>query len=207
MILSNYEFYTQCFKKVVEGEKFYNVLNKDIKNFQAEANEKKDAQAIIGSCIRHYLFFYYTLKHKFKINNEDLIYVVLYVLNDYYFTRRYKKEDLLEVGEYYFSSFVKNYKGISKDTRLFKKILNACDELPYPGELKNVIKTSLAFSDADQEHDYLRRLYNNLIGNLDNTDLTQLYSDGFTVREIEKLTGESKSTVARKLNKEVWLNE
>ena len=96
MILSNYEFYTQCFKKVVEGEKFYNVLNKDIKNFQAEANEKKDAQAIIGSCIRHYLFFYYTLKHKFKINNEDLVYVVLYVLNDYYFTRRYKKEDLIE---------------------------------------------------------------------------------------------------------------
>lgn len=120
---------------------------------------------------------------------------------------RYKKEDLIEVGEYYFSSFVKNFKGISKDTRLFKKILNACDELPYPGELKNVIKTSLAFSDANQEHDYLRRLYINLIGNLDNTDLTQLYSDGFTVREIEKLTGESKSTVARKLNKEVWLNE
>ncbi|MBR3605321.1 MAG: hypothetical protein IKL52_04765, partial [Candidatus Gastranaerophilales bacterium] len=103
MILSNYEFYTQCFKKVVEGEKFYNILNKDIKNFQAEANEKKDAQAIIGSCIRHYLFFYHTLKNKFKIHNEDLIYVVLYVLNDYYFTRRYKKEDLIETINDYIS--------------------------------------------------------------------------------------------------------
>lgn len=116
---------------------------------------------------------------------------------------RYKKEDLIEVAEYYFSSFVKRFKGISKDTRLFKKILNTCDTLPYPGELKNIIKTSLAFSDTEQEHDYLRRLYNNLIGNIDNVELNQLYANGFTVREIEKLTGSSKSTVARKLNKEI----
>ena len=34
---------------------------------------------------------------------------------------RYSDEDLIEVAEYYFSSFIKNFKGISKDTRLFKK--------------------------------------------------------------------------------------
>ena len=96
MILSNYEFYANCLKRVIDGEKFYNILNKDIKNFAAEVDEKKDAQAIIGSCIRHYLFFYYTLKTKFKLNNDELIYVVLYILNDYYFTRRYKQEDLFE---------------------------------------------------------------------------------------------------------------
>ena len=96
MILSNYEFYANCLKRVIDGEKFYNILNKDIKNFAAEVDEKKDAQAIIGSCIRHYLFFYYTLKTKFKLNNDELIYVVLYILNDYYFTRRYKQEDLIE---------------------------------------------------------------------------------------------------------------
>lgn len=120
---------------------------------------------------------------------------------------RYDKEDLIEVGEYYFSSFAKNFKNISKDTRLFKKILKAADTLPYPGELKNIIKTSLAFSDVDLEHDYLRRLYNNLIGNLDGTDINELYEKGFTVREIEKLKGESKSTISRKLNKEDELNE
>ena len=96
MVLSHYEFYTNCLKTVIEGEKFYNILNKTIKNFEADPNEKKDAQAIIGSCIRHYLFFYHTLRNKFKIKNEDLIYVILYILNDYYFTRRYKKEDLVE---------------------------------------------------------------------------------------------------------------
>lgn len=115
---------------------------------------------------------------------------------------RYSKEDLIEVAEYYYSSFIKNFKFISKDTRLFKKILKTADRLPYPGELKNIIKTSLAFSDVHIEHDYLRRLYNNLIGNLEQTNIAQLYTQGFTVREIEKLKGESKSTVSRKLNME-----
>lgn len=115
---------------------------------------------------------------------------------------RYSKEDLIEVAEYYFSSFIKNFKCISKDTRLFKKILKKTNNLPYPGELKNIIKTSLAFSDVNIEHDYLRRLYNNLNGNLEQIDIAGLYAQGFTVREIEKLKGESKSTVSRKLNKE-----
>lgn len=120
---------------------------------------------------------------------------------------RYTKEDLIEVGEYYFSSFIKNFKGIAKETRLFKKILSLAGELPYPGELKNIIKTSLAFSDTNSGYDYLKRLYNNLIGNLDNTDINQLYDEGFTVREIEKLKGESKSTVSRKLNKDGEIDE
>lgn len=115
---------------------------------------------------------------------------------------RYSKDDLIEVSESYFSSFIKNFKEISKDTRLFKKILEISDKLPYPGELKNIIKTSLAFGNINSEHDYLRRLYKNLIGNLDETDISQLHVQGFTVREIEKLKGESKSTVARKLKKE-----
>lgn len=115
---------------------------------------------------------------------------------------RYSKNDLIEVAEYYFSSFIKNFKGISKDTRLLKKILKTAENLPYPGELRNIIKTSLAFSDMNVEHDYLRRLYNNLIGNLEQTDINQLYLKGFTVREIEKLKGESKSTVSRRLNRE-----
>lgn len=120
---------------------------------------------------------------------------------------RYSKEDLAEVAEYYFASFIKNFKGIPKDTRLLKKILKTAANLPYPGELKNIIKTSLAFSDSNIEYDYLRRLYNNLIGNIEQTDIEQLHTQGFTVREIEKLKGESKSTISRKLSKEEESNE
>lgn len=115
---------------------------------------------------------------------------------------RYGKEELIEVAEYYFSTYIKNFKNISKDTRLLKKILNAAPNLPYPGELKNIIRTSLAFSNSNYEHDHLRRLYNNLIGNIEQASLDELHKKGFTVREIEKLKGESKSNVSRKLNKE-----
>lgn len=115
---------------------------------------------------------------------------------------RYSKEDLIEIAEAYLNTFIKNFKGLSKDVRLYKKILNVSKNLPYPGELKNIIKTSLAFSDVDYEYDYLRRLYNKLISNLENKDVNQLSSEGFTVREIEKLKGESKSSVFRKLKKE-----
>ena len=114
---------------------------------------------------------------------------------------RYSQNDLIEVAEYYFSSFIKNFKGISKDTRLFKKILKNAKKLPYPGELKYIIKTSLAFSDIGSEYDYLKRLYNNLIGGLEQKNINEIYEEGFTIREIEKLKSESKSTVARKLSK------
>ena len=90
---------------------------------------------------------------------------------------------------------------------MFKKILKITSKLPYPGELKNIIKTSLAFSDIGLEYDYLKRLYNSLIGNLDQKDINQLHEEGFTVREIEKLKGESKSAVSRKLKKEGIDNE
>ena len=112
---------------------------------------------------------------------------------------RYSKQDLIEVGEYFFASYSKNFKNISRDVRRFKKILNVSPELPYPGDLKNIIKTSLAFSDTENGYDYLRRLYNNLIGNLESTSIKELHKQGFTVREIEKLTGDSKSSVSRKL--------
>lgn len=120
---------------------------------------------------------------------------------------RYSKEDLIEVGIYYFSSFIKNFKGISKDTKLFRKILSVAKALPYPGELKNIIKTSLAFSDTNLEFDYLKRIYNCLIGSLDEANVNTLYEEGFTIREIEKLKDESKSSIARKLNKEKEIDE
>jgi len=120
---------------------------------------------------------------------------------------RYSKDDLTEVAEYFFSAYIKNFKGVSKDIRLFRKILKTAPALPYPGELKNIIKTAMAFSDPNDEYDYLRRLYNSLVGNIDETDIKQLHSQGFTVREIERLKGESKSSVSRKLSKEGGTDE
>ena len=63
---------------------------------------------------------------------------------------------------------------------------------------KNLIKSSLAFSDPKNEYDYLKRLFNKVKDD-DVMDLKTLQGLGFTVREIEILTGISKSQVSREL--------
>ena len=72
------------------------------------------------------------------------------------------------------------------------------EKIPYPGELKNLIKTSIAFSTPNEEFDYLRRLYATITNNKE-TDIKDLQQQGFTVREIEILSGISKSQVSRAL--------
>jgi Fic family protein len=70
--------------------------------------------------------------------------------------------------------------------------------VPYPGDLKNIIKTAVVFSNAEDRFDYFRRLYLTVCGEMP-VDAKKLQEKGFTVREIEILTGISKSSVAREL--------
>lgn len=112
---------------------------------------------------------------------------------------RYSRSDLEEVAEFILNAMLSKFNGPSRDARTFKKILSLPKTLPYPGDLLNIIKTSVAFSEPGSKYDYLRRLYLQLTGA---TSLTPeiLRGQSFTVREIEKLTGVSKSTVSRTLN-------
>ena len=75
--------------------------------------------------------------------------------------------------------------------------------IPYPGDLKNIIKTSLAFSNPNDEYDYLKRLYT-LVSNNNSPNIEIMKKQGFTVREIEILTGISKSQVSRFLKEEKY---
>lgn len=111
---------------------------------------------------------------------------------------RYSREDLIEVAETILSDYLNKFKFAGRNMRLFRKILEQMDTMPYPGDLKNIIKTSIAFSKPGDEYDYLRRLYHTVEGD-NTTDLKVLQNSGFTVREIEILTGVSKSQVAREL--------
>lgn len=72
------------------------------------------------------------------------------------------------------------------------------DPIPYPGELKNIIRTAVAFSDPGDSMDYLRRLYYTAT-NENPEDLKKLQEQKFTIREIEILTKIPRSTVAREL--------
>ena len=113
---------------------------------------------------------------------------------------RYSNDDLLEIGEFILKEYLDKYKEAGKNIRLFRKILNCANPIPYPGDLKNLIKTSLAFSSKTDEFDYLKRLYYSITGEQPK-DVVKLTNEGFTIRDIEILSGISKSQVAREVHK------
>lgn len=114
---------------------------------------------------------------------------------------RYTKEDLIDVATSIMNDYAKQFSFIGKNIRLFKKILSKAEQLPYPGEMKNLIRSAIAFSKPNDENDYLRRIYIALIHNGANIiqDIRMLRDQGFTLREIEVLTGISRSTAAREM--------
>ena len=113
---------------------------------------------------------------------------------------RYMQEDLLEIGEFLLKEYIVQYKDVTQDIRLFKKILGLFPTIPYPGDLRNLIKTSLAFSSQTDKYDYLKRLYHSVTGQPPK-DIYLLNKQGFTLRDIEILSGVSKRQVAGELNK------
>ena len=112
---------------------------------------------------------------------------------------RYSKDDLISVADSILTSNLKRTTNSKQDVRLFNKILKNLDNIPFPGDLKQVIKTSIAFSDESNEYDYLRRIYLSLNGNSSNIDIQKLRDEGYTTREIEILSRMPKSSVSRKL--------
>lgn len=114
---------------------------------------------------------------------------------------RYQENDLLQIAEHLQSFYMEKFNRRGKHTALLKKILKTKHPIPNPSELKSLIKRAFVFSDGNVEADYLRRLYREVTGTNPNIpdDIPDLKSQGFTVREIELLTGRSKSQVARDL--------
>ncbi len=111
----------------------------------------------------------------------------------------YEKEDLIRIGEILLDHFCNKFKFKKVRNSLFIKILNLPEELPSPGILKNIIRTSIAFSDPNDSCDYLKRIYYALVKR--DMPVEELRERGFTLREIELLTGISKTEVSRQLQK------
>lgn len=120
---------------------------------------------------------------------------------------RYSREDLIEIAESILNEYLPKFENAGRDIKLFRKIINLLTVIPYPGDLRNIIKTSLAFSDPNNEFDYLKRLYSAVLlqENIKNLTMQELKDKGFTVRDIEKLTGIPKSNISRKMKE--WKNE
>lgn len=112
---------------------------------------------------------------------------------------QYSREDLIEIAEILLNNFLTKFRLAGRNMRLFRKIINLFEPIPYPGELKNLIRSSLAFSSFEDEFDYLKKLYKSATKDKNLSDLQSMYEKGFTMREIEILTGTSKSQIARDL--------
>ena len=117
---------------------------------------------------------------------------------------RYTREDLLEISEAILNEYLPRFEKAGRDIKLFRKIMNLLTVIPHPGELKNIIRTSLAFSEPNSEFDYLKRLYSAVLVQEKKKELTikELKDRSFTVRDIEKLTGVPKSNISRKLKED-----
>ena len=113
---------------------------------------------------------------------------------------RYSIDDLVEVSNGIIDEYLKKYNMIGRNIRLSSKIFKNMNPVLMPGDLKNSIKSSMAFSNKNEEYDYFRRLYSKLCSK--KIDIKQLQEQGFTIREIEILTGVSKSKVGRELKED-----
>ena len=111
---------------------------------------------------------------------------------------RYSQDDLMKIAENLLNQYWKPLRTRGQDRRLLRKILRQKSPLPYPGDLRNRIRTAAALCDPDGESDFFRRLYSAYLGR-EPKDPKELKNQGFTVREIAALTGSSRSPIDRKL--------
>lgn len=112
---------------------------------------------------------------------------------------RYTQDDLADVAVELLKIYAVEFPFIEIDTQLLTKVLSLAEPYPSPAILKNLLRTSIAFSDEKDPKDYLHRLFQKRNEGKPEMSIEELASKGFTLREIETLTHISKSQVARRL--------
>ena len=115
---------------------------------------------------------------------------------------KYSQSDLKEIADIILANNINKFSNAAKDMKLFNKVIETMNPIPYPGELKNIIISSLAFSNPKDPYDYMKRIYETANNCEAKNNIKEMEKQGFSVREIEKITGISKSTVAREVNGE-----
>ena len=117
---------------------------------------------------------------------------------------QYTTEDLQDAAEAIASEYHLKLKFTKKNSKFLRKIIALMNPMLMPGDLRNVIKVAFAFSDSNSPLDYLKQLYVRICPT---KSIDELNQNGFTVREIEILTGISKSQISRMINKKEEGNE
>lgn len=117
---------------------------------------------------------------------------------------QYSTEDLQDVAEVIATEYHQKFKFTKKNSKFLRKIISLMNPVLMPGDLRNAIKVAFAFSDSDNPMDYLKQLHERICPTISIKELSQ---NGFTVREIEILTGISKSQISRMTNHKESNNE
>ena len=113
----------------------------------------------------------------------------------------YSREDLIEVASSLYSMLVKGHSSLNKDEKLFRKIIELSDPILNPGEMKNLIRSCIAFGGDDDPNRYFQLMLRKIRPDLYN-NLNGLAEAGLTTREISALTGSSRSTISRRRAKD-----
>lgn len=112
---------------------------------------------------------------------------------------RYEEKDLLDIAEKILSECLIRFERKGGQARLFRKIMRLASPLPMPGDQKNLIRSAVLFDSGNEGYGYLQRLYRAVAKTPG--DISDLLEHGFTLREIESLTGVSKSKISRDVKK------
>ncbi len=112
---------------------------------------------------------------------------------------RYSKDDLVEIGLKFYEHALTTARDVGSDQSVLRKILRLADEKVAPGDLKNVIYSAVAFNGSNDKYDHLKRILLYVDRTPDALSLKKLKNEGFTLREMEVLTGIPKSTAEREL--------
>lgn len=111
----------------------------------------------------------------------------------------YSKENIAEYG----LEILKEYKKESFKTSeisIIKKLLIHSVKQLSPADLRNLFRISIAFSNENNEFEYLKRVFAKLYSSDLLFDMNFLHDEiGLSSREIELLTGIPKSSVCRKI--------
>lgn len=113
---------------------------------------------------------------------------------------QYSDEDAIEIAQAIYENQINSLKISGKNVRLLKKIVALFSPAPSPGVLRNFIRTSIAFSDLNNDSSHLRILLNSLSEHYEKFfSIEELSSKNFTLRELEILFEESRSQISRNL--------
>lgn len=108
----------------------------------------------------------------------------------------YTKDDLIDISMNLLEQDLKKFKFPIRHQKLCYKILSSTEKLPYPGDLKNIIRTAIVFSDPSTPNEYITNLLKSLNPNI-KISFNSLKEMGFSLREMEVITDISRSTLSR----------